>query len=261
MLNDSFTPEGLYFLHFALTIPGRGIGVIEVLLEYGADPNLGLPHDIDLRASERGRFYKGWTAAHVAMSVGSSNKRSALLVNYGCDFSRPDSEGWTPRRVASNRNQKAKSLGKNRAKKREINYQPKKKSAAKDRSIIQDQRIAPKSAQLSDTVHANSTDVGLDLVPAQPTQIIAVHANRNDADLDLAPAQSTQIDNVDSNQSDDEVDYFLDADLGMRQLDERPYNNGCICCMCLMGGWLRAAEQSVQGAWRYWKATHDPKSH
>lgn len=101
VLNEFSSRSGLSLLQRALVQkPRPNSAIIAGLLRYGADPNVPLLKDNNRKRFNQGRFYKGWTAAHIAVRVKAEQRVFKLLTSYGCNFQAKDAQGWNPSMVA-----------------------------------------------------------------------------------------------------------------------------------------------------------------
>lgn len=66
--------------------------MLEILLGVGADPNSRLRKNI----KDKGFFYKGWTAVHIAIRRQKNPQIFETLRRYNGNFFLGDSEGWRP---------------------------------------------------------------------------------------------------------------------------------------------------------------------
>lgn len=96
VINTYRSANGFTVLHRAIIHkPRPNFRIIELLLDMGADPNKTIPHNVNRNTFGQGKFYAGWTAAHMAVRVDVGREIIRLLSEYGCDFFREDLGGWT----------------------------------------------------------------------------------------------------------------------------------------------------------------------
>lgn len=115
VLNEFSSRSGLSLLQRALVqTPRPNSAIIAGLLRYGADPNAPILRNIVRRRFNQGRFYKGWTAAHIAVRVKADQRVFKLLTSYGCNFQAKDAQGWNPSMVAHADKKKKKFSTKSR---------------------------------------------------------------------------------------------------------------------------------------------------
>lgn len=96
-LNRVFRRE-LPILHWALHRSDVDVDKIEILLIFGADPNIILDHDFQDRNAPL--FFKGYRPAHSAVRMHKSIRYLAVLQKYGANFLVEDEAGWTPLHIA-----------------------------------------------------------------------------------------------------------------------------------------------------------------
>ena len=96
---NSFNAQGLAPIHEAL-IARKNIKIIELLLEYGADPNRGILEDFKSKGKgKKITLYKGWTAAHIATRY-CDEDILWMLLKHDADFFVTDNSGWSPLQLA-----------------------------------------------------------------------------------------------------------------------------------------------------------------
>ncbi len=85
--NLGFTP-----LHRLLIDKNAKLRMLEILLEIGADPNIKLTKNIN----HKGKFYRGWTAVHIAVRRQKNEAFFETLHKYKGNFFQSDDDEWRP---------------------------------------------------------------------------------------------------------------------------------------------------------------------
>lgn len=87
--------EGLSLLILALSSKAANINIIKDLLAKGANPNQPCLCNIDRKEFKQNIFYKGWTAAHIAVSLNRSSDVLDVLLQYNADFFQVDDDNFS----------------------------------------------------------------------------------------------------------------------------------------------------------------------
>ncbi len=92
--------NGLNLLHTALAHTPQNKEIIKFLLDNGADPNKRLLSTNMRYALNQGNFYKGWSAAHIAVSLNSPIEILNLIHKNDGDFFLKDDDDFMPAELA-----------------------------------------------------------------------------------------------------------------------------------------------------------------
>lgn len=95
-LNVQNNFNGLNPLQYALIQKPLNREIVRILLENGADPNLGISELVDKGVFGVGPFYAGWTAMHIAVRAEVSQNILQLLDKYKGRLFKPDYDGYRP---------------------------------------------------------------------------------------------------------------------------------------------------------------------
>jgi ankyrin repeat protein len=87
-------------LHHALANKTVNKEIIEILLRYGADPNITLLNDHGTTKKGNRFLYQGWNAGHIAVRTNKDEAILELLRQFETDFWHEDCAGWTAQMLA-----------------------------------------------------------------------------------------------------------------------------------------------------------------